>query len=186
MDDEPRTADGTAPPGEVWHFSEDPAIERFLPHRAPTSQHDGDFVWACKPERCQNYWFGRQVPRGMAWRTPGCDEDVADRLLGKGNQRLHVIEHTSVPAMSSARVYAYRFADTDFRELEGFAMVATTEQVPLGPPVALASPWELHAHAGVPVLVVDDLFGWWAEVIGSGLEFSGIRLKNSPHWRPLG
>lgn len=178
---ETRTADGTAPEGEVWHFSEDPTITRFVPHVARTATQAEAYVWACGPARCADYWFPRQAPRGLAWRTPGSDPALADALLGPGVDRLHVIEHACVPQMSTARLFAYRFAASGFREIGGYAHVSDQEQTPLGPPVALASPWELHAFARQPVLVVDDLFPWWERVIGSGLGFSGIRLRNSPH-----
>lgn len=173
---------GRAPAGEVWHFSEDPHISRFLPHLAPTSTHEGAYVWACKPERCPDYWCGRQTPRAMAWRVPGCDEAEADGLLGRGVQRLHVIEHDSLASMEQARLFAYRFDAAGFHELEGFAMVAETEQIPLGPPLALPSPWELHRQAGIPVMVVANLFDWWSQIIHTDLGFSGIRLKNSPNY----
>lgn len=170
----------------MWHFSEDPAIARFRPHVATTSTHTRPYVWACSSARCPDYWFPRDTPRAMAWRLPDSDSLVADMLLGPRVQRLHVIEHDSVDAMRTTALYAYRFAAAGFTELEGFAQVSEVEQVPLGPPVPLATPWELHRQAGLPVLVVADLFEWWSLVVRSDLGFSGIRLSRSPRYRPVG
>jgi hypothetical protein len=39
-------------PGEVLHFSEDPTIERFVPHVAPTSRETEAYVWAVDGPRC--------------------------------------------------------------------------------------------------------------------------------------
>lgn len=174
--------EGTAPAGEVWHFSEDPDIREFQPHVAHTASQTTPYVWACTPDRCPDYWFPRQTPRALAWRTPTSDPAIADTLLGPGVKRLHVIEYDAVPAMTSARLFAYRFPAAEFSEIEGYASVSERTQIPLGPPVSLASPWQLHENAGIPVLVVANLFPWWARVTTSDLGFSGIRLRNSPNF----
>jgi hypothetical protein len=54
-------------PGEVLHFSEDPAIEVFRPHVAATSRQPTPYVWAVGHDRAPDYWFPRQCPRAMAW-----------------------------------------------------------------------------------------------------------------------
>lgn len=174
---------GRAPESEVWHFSEDPNISRFIPHISNTAKTQQPLVWACPPRRCPDYWFPRDLPRAMAWRTSESTEAVADRLLGVGVERLHVIELSHVHLMTQTQLYAYRFAAAGFSDFEGYAAISDVEQFPLGPPVALASPWEMHSHAGIPVLVVGDLFPWWQTVVASDLGFSGIRLRNSPNFR---
>lgn len=118
----------------------------------------------------------------MAWRTSDSDRETADRLLGAGVDRLHVIEYEAVATMLTATLFAYRFDARDFHDIEGFAQVSETEVTSLGPPVALASPWALHQYGGIPVLVVPDLFVWWSRVIETKLGFSGIRLRNSPNY----
>lgn len=177
--------DGYAPAGQVWHFSEDPSITEFVPHVACTAKQVTPYVWACDAARCPDYWFGRQCPRAMAWRRTGCDQDAADRVLGDGVDRLHVIETGSVASMGDTQLYAYPFDGKGFYPLEGYAMVSESLQVPLGPPIKLASPWLLHAHAGIPVLVLPDLFGWLERAIAAGLGFSGIRLRRSANFREL-
>ena len=69
----------------------------------------------------------------------GADHDAEDRerVLGPGGgERVHAIEHAWVAAMSTVRLYAYRFDARDFTPHGSpvvTAMVATTEVVPLGP-----------------------------------------------------
>jgi hypothetical protein len=53
-------------PGEVLHFSDDPAIDVFAPHRAATAQPDRSFVWPVDAGLAPGYWFPRQCPRAMA------------------------------------------------------------------------------------------------------------------------
>jgi hypothetical protein len=56
--------------GEVLHFSEDPTIARFEPHRAATAQQPEPYVWAVDAARAPDYWFPRQCPRVLAWVAP--------------------------------------------------------------------------------------------------------------------
>ncbi|MDX6261950.1 MAG: hypothetical protein QOH84_3638 [Kribbellaceae bacterium] len=51
-------------------FSEDPAIQVFRPHVAPTSSKTGAYVWVVGDDRAPDYWFPRQCPRAMAWVGP--------------------------------------------------------------------------------------------------------------------
>lgn len=47
-------------PGEVLHFSEDPTIERFVPHVAATAQQPEACVWAVDALNAPCYWFPRR------------------------------------------------------------------------------------------------------------------------------
>ncbi|RCK71101.1 hypothetical protein DT076_01120 [Desertihabitans brevis] len=176
---------GRAPAGEVWHFSEDPTITGFVPHVAATARQPEAYVWAVDAARCPDYWFPRQCPRAMAWREPGTDPGVADRLLGRRTERVHVIEHGWLRPLLTTTLYAYPFDARDFRPFGTpvHASVAERPVHPLRAPEVLDDLAGLHAAAGIELRVTRDLFGWWAEVVGSGLGFSGIRLRNSPRHR---
>lgn len=173
------------PAGQVWHFSENPAITSFAPHVARTAQQDQAFVWAVDADRAPDYWFARQMPRALAWRTAHTDSEVADRLLGVGVTRVHVIEYPSLPELAATTLYAYPFDAADFAPFGDppHAMVASHAVTPLGPPVVITDLLAQHEAAGIELRVVNDLFDWWHQVIGTSLGFSGIRLKNSPNHR---
>jgi hypothetical protein len=51
---------------------------------------------------------------------------------------------------------------------------------PLGPPEQLPALLELHERAGIRLLVLDNLWPWWDEVIRTTLGYSGIRLAEAP------
>ena len=51
----------------LYHFSEDPAIERFVPHVPPTNPTEAPAVWAIDAEHAPLYWFPRDCPRVTAW-----------------------------------------------------------------------------------------------------------------------
>lgn len=170
-------------PGEVFHFSEDPTIERFVPHVAPTSRETEPYVWAVDAPRCPDYWFPRDCPRGMAWVVPTTTNADRERILGAGcGTRVHAIEYGWLPALRSARLYAYRLPAAPFRYLsptETHAMVATEPVLPLGPAEPVGDLLALHEAAGIQLRLLPSLWPWWDEVIRSTVGFSGIRLRNA-------
>lgn len=176
-----------APAGEVWHFSEDPDITEFLPHVAATARQPEAYVWAVDAERCPDYWFPRECPRAMAWRTADSDPEVGDRLLGRGVERVHVIEYPWLRVLTTTTVHAYPFAAADFRPFGDPPHAWVSEQPvrPLRPPLAVSDLVGQHERAGIQLRVVPDLFDWWWDVVPSGLGFSGIRLRNSPNVRDV-
>jgi len=170
-------------PGEVLHFSEDPTIERFVPHVVATSTTTEAFVWAVDGPRSPDYWFPRQCPRGMAWVVPATTRADRDRVIGAGGgTRVHAIEYGWLPAIQAVRLYAYRLPSAPFRHpspTETHCLVATETVVPLGPAEPVGDLLALHEAAGIQLRVLDNLWPWWDEVIKTTLGWSGIRLRNA-------
>ena len=81
-------------------------------------------------------------------------------------------------ALRTVELYAYRLPAGPFEENDA-AFVATTDVEPLGPPERVGDLFELHAEAGIQLRVLPQLHDFWDAVIGSTLEFSGIRLRNA-------
>jgi hypothetical protein len=168
-------------PGEVLHFSEDPAIGRFEPHVAVTARQSGAFVWAVDAQHAPSYWFPRQCPRAMAWIGPATASADRRRIFGATSaERVHVIEYAWLSAMQQIKLYAYRFDASRFRPLDA-AWVADQPVVPLGPPEPVGDLIALHERDGIELRIVNDLRPWWTAVIESTMEFSGIRLRNAAH-----
>ena len=170
-------------PGQVLHFSEDPAITRFVPHVAATTQYTEPYVWAVDAARAPAYWFPRQCPRAMAWVGPTTTAADRDRIIGAGcGDRVHAIEYDWLCALQTVKLFAYRLPETPFRPLGEpvpHAMVATEPVEPLGPPEPVGDLLRCHAAARIQLRLLDDLWPFWDEVIASTLEFSGIRLRNA-------
>ncbi|MBU2662836.1 hypothetical protein KOI35_04875 [Actinoplanes bogorensis] len=168
--------------GEVLHFSEDPTIARFVPHVAPTSSEAGAYVWAVGPDRAPDYWFPRQCPRAMAWVVDGTSDRDRDRIVGAGcGVRVHAVEYAWLDRIRSTRLYAYRLPAAPFQPIgaESQALVATEPVEPLGPPDPVGDLFAHHAEAGIQLRVLDNLWPFWDQVVGSTLGFSGIRLRNA-------
>jgi hypothetical protein len=173
-------------PGEVLHFSEDPAIRRFVPHLAATAQQPGEYVWAVDAGRSPDYWFPRQCPRAMAWTVPGSSAADRDRIIGPGcGERVHAIEYGWLERMRTVELYAYRLPADAFRPFGekgdggGHAVVAIEPVMPLGPAERVGDLFELYEEAGIALRVLPNLWPFWDAVTVSSLGWSGIRLRNA-------
>lgn len=171
-------------PGQVLHFSEDPTITGFTPHRAATAQQPEAYVWAVDAANAPSYWFPRQCPRAMAWLRPSTTRGDRALILGPGGgQRVHAVEYGWLEAVRTVKLYAYRFDAKDFRpfgdETEPHAFVSEHEVRPLGPAESVGDLLALHRKAGIQLRVLPNLWEFWDAVVGSSLGFSGIRMHNA-------
>ena len=167
-------------PGQVLHFSEDPTIERFVPHVAATAREASPYVWAVDHDRAPDYWFPRECPRAMAWVRDGTSSADQERIIGAGcGVRVHAIEYAWWDAMRATRLYAYRFAASAFRPLGNHAQVASSPVVPLGPAEPVGDLIEAHAAAGIQLRVLPGLWPFWDAVTASTAGFSAIRMRNA-------
>jgi hypothetical protein len=169
-------------PGQVLHFSEDPAIKTFVPHVAATAQQPEAYVWAVDAQHAPSYWFPRQCPRAMAWVTSWTTEEDRALFLGPGGgERVHAVEYGWLEAIRTVELYAYRFAAADFSPfgLYGDAFVCTREVRPLGPAEPVGDLLNLYDTAGIQLRVLPNLWTFWDAVTASSLGFGGIRLRNA-------
>ena len=51
----------------LFHFSEDPTLQRFVPHVPRTNPAHEPAVWAIDDDHAPLYWFPRACPRITAW-----------------------------------------------------------------------------------------------------------------------
>lgn len=164
----------------VWHVSEDGTIRRFEPRANPEHDSPEPFVWGIDDAHVPAYWFPRDCPRGTFWALPTTSDDDVERFLtGDRSLRVHAIESGWLDAMRSARVFAYRLPPETFEPYGRAAgyWVSRDAVEPLEI-VELGDLLGKHAEARIELRVVPDLQPLWERVIGSTLEFSGIRLRN--------
>lgn len=167
---------------EVMHFSEDPTITEFAPHVARTATESTAMVWAVDAYHAPSYWFPRQCPRAMAWRTPKTSPADHARILG-GCSRIHLIEYAWLRRMQAVHLYAYRFDSADFEPYDDtanpHAFVARQAVRPTGAPEPVGDLLHLHEDAGIELRLAGSVWPWWRTVITSTVGFSGIRLRNA-------
>jgi hypothetical protein len=159
---------------ELWHFSEDPSLGRFLPREGK--------VWAIDLRHSWLYWFPRDCPRACFWAVGSTTDDDVERWLdGDRNRRVAAIETSWLERLRSIRLYGYRMPPEPFDIVQdGHFYIASTpvdaiERAEVGDLLAR------HAEAGNELRIAPSLYPLWDTVIETTLEFSGIRLRNAVH-----
>lgn len=175
----------------LFHFSDDPAIERFVPRpvRVPAKRAagrewlNGPLVWAIDDAHQMLYLFPRDCPRILAWPTPRTSPADRKEWLGPSEPRaVAFVETAWIDRLRAATIHRYELPAATFRSLEDAGMwVSEAPVVPLGR-VALAGLDSELAGCGVDLRVVDSLAPLVA-LWDSSLHVSGIRLRNSLTWR---
>jgi hypothetical protein len=165
-------------PHALWHVSENPSLELFEPHVSVTAQSDEPWVWAVDTRHLPFFWFPRECPRGTFWVARTTTAEDAELLVG--SPRTHAVEACWLERIRTARVVAYRLPGESFvphPEVGGYWLSAETVE-PLDV-VELGDLLDLHAGSGIELRIVPNLWPLWDRVVGSTLEYSGIRLHNA-------
>ena len=165
-------------PGPLLHFSEDPTIERFVPHVPATNPTQAPAVWAIDEEHAPVYWFPRDCPRASVWANDDADRAVLRTRFLSDAGRINTTELAWLERMRAVRLYMYeidRSAFAEWPEAEGqWISPVAVEPLSVRPVGDLL---DLHAQAGVELRFVARLEPFWSEVVASGLPFSGVRLR---------
>jgi hypothetical protein len=137
-------------------------------------------VWAIDERHGWLYWFPRDCPRACFWAVATTTDDDVERWLdGDPARRVAVVECAWLERIRAARLYAYRMPREPFDVVEDdrFHIASTTvdaiERVAVGDLLAR------HAEAGIELRIAPALYPLWDTVVGSTLDFSGIRLRNA-------
>ena len=138
-------------------------------------------MWAVDTRHLPLYWFPRDCPRCTFWAgSRTSDADLVRFLDGQPELRVHLIEEAWLERVRYARVYLYRLPGESFtqdREVAGYWVSrATVDPLEL---VAIDDLLGRHAAAGISLRAALNLWPLWDAVVGSTLEFSGIRLHNA-------
>ncbi len=167
-------------PDRLYHFSEDPSIERFVPHVPVTNPHQPPSVWAIDEVHAPLYWFPRDCPRVTAWPRDGVERGEFEAAFCTGASRVHVIESSWLDALRTAALYRYTLPGTSFvpwAEASGQWVsavdVAPLDVQPLGDLLAL------HATAGIELRIVPDLWPIHDLAISDRWDFSIVRMRNA-------
>lgn len=171
----------------LLHFSEDPAIEVFVPRVAPTSIESEPFVWAVDEEHAPSYWFPRDCPRACCWTNETHPRKNQMAVLGLGSaRRMHAIEACWLERLRQCRLFAYRFDPADFELKLGEAGYWVTRKEVR--PQSMTPVGDLllrHVRAQIELRIVANLWPLIDAIVDSGLEFSIIRKANTqPRIKP--
>jgi len=135
-------------------------------------------VWAVDEAHIPAYWFPRECPRATFWVGP--NTSAADVDWMNGATRVHVIEWDWWERFRTARLWLYRLPPETFAVQDATAgYYASTEAVKPVERVEVDDVFQLHKSAGIELRVTDNLWPLWDRVVGSTVEFSGIRLRSA-------
>lgn len=164
----------------LYHFSEDPTIERFVPRPAQVLQNKPPVVWAIDGEHAVHYYFPRDCPRVIYTKSDSAaPQDTARFFDGSAADRIIAVESGWLQRIRETKLYVYTFEEEPFTQLDGSAgyYVSLEETFPLRvEPVGdllLAI-----AQSGTELRLTPSLVPLRDAVIATTLKFSIIRYGN--------
>ena len=173
-------------PVRLFHFSEEPDIEVFVPRTPEHRPEIEPMVWTVDERRAWTYLFPRDCPRVLLWPTEATTpEDLRQWFGGDPEARVACIEWRWLEAMRGTALYRYEMDPAHFVPLtdDAWMLVSRQQETPLGvEPVG-----DLVAalgREGVELRLMSSLaplFGAWEH----SFHFSGIRLRNAVGWPEL-
>jgi hypothetical protein len=157
----------------LYHFSEDPTIRIFAPHRAPTSNEDEAYVWAIDDRHAPMYYFPRDCPRACFW--PADTATPADRARWVDHVQARMViavESGWLDRIRTTPLYRYTMPEEPFRLLDPTAGHWVAREVVT--PLAVEPMGDLLAAlaaSNVELRITPSLIPLWREVIRSTLAF---------------
>jgi len=167
----------------LLHFSEEEGIETFVPRPNKSYPHLQPAVWAIDQEHAAHYYFPRDCPRVIYWKSDtSTDQDTDIFFHCSTVDKIMVIENRWLKRIQETRLYVYEF------DPEGFELFEEAKT---------AGYFISHREVKpVRVKVMDDLLGSILSqgielrftpslrtvrnaVVNSTLEFSVIRYSNA-------
>lgn len=174
----------------LFHFSDDPSIESFLPRpvRVPSARPSGQewlngpLVWAVTEQRQATYLFPRDCPRVLVWPTSETTE--ADLAAWWGDRTCRMIAHVEwawLERIRTGRLYRYELPADSFEALEeGWTWTSRHPVIPLrmepcGNLLDALAGEEVELRVMPSLRPLRDL---WS----TSLHVSGIRLRHAQDW----
>lgn len=168
----------------LYHFSEDPGIAHFEPHRAATSLREEALVWAIDDWHAPMYFLPRDCPRACFWPVERTSDADRERWFpGVPPRMVIAVEGTWLDRIRSTTLYRYELAPATFALNDATAGHYVSRE-PVAPLHVEPMDDLLGAivEAGVELRFIPRLGPLWQAVVGSSLAFSGTRLRNSCDW----
>jgi hypothetical protein len=164
----------------LFHFSEFPSIEAFVPHVPRSNPTQAPAVWAIDEDHQSLYWFPRDCPRVAAWSRNPAEQSNLQRSFGTTATRVHAMESTWLDAMRSTVLYRYSLPAASFErwpEASGQwiskVVVEPVDVLPIGDLLVR------HATARIDLRIVSDLWPLHDLAMSSLWDFSTVRMSNA-------
>jgi hypothetical protein len=171
---------------ELYHFSEEAAIEVFEPRPAPTRGGEA-VVWAIDGWHAPLYTLPRDCPRVTFWPLPESLPEHVERWFGHVSGRMVIaIEMGWVERLRATTLYRYVFDSAGFESLRDHGVHISRQTVtplrvePVGDLLAALS------RADVELRLCPSLVPLGRTIVRTSLHWSLMRMRNAQGWTPLG
>ena len=165
----------------LYHFSEEPSIEVFLPRPVVVGVSDEALVWAVDGAHCHQFYFPRDCPRIIITNSPGTSTEDAETFFGHTDASvIAAIESRWLERLRDTTIYRYTLPSDGFvlhDENAGY-WVATREVRPIAvePIVDLIA---ALVEAEVELRIMPSLVSLRDAMIESTVDFDIIRWRNA-------
>ena len=177
---EPPPPLGDEGPFSLWHFSEDPGLGVFEPLVPAAAPEEPPLVWAVDNRHAPMFWFPRDCPRGCIWASSTTSAKDRERFFGQTSAtRVHVMEAAWLERLRECRLYGYRLPAAGFVPSDVGGYWVSAEEVTAEERIEVGDLLARHASPGIELRITPSLWPFWNRVVGSTVEFSGIRLRNA-------
>lgn len=171
----------------LYHFSEDPAIPRFVP-RPPLARPEIEpLVWAIDDWHAPVYFLPRDCPRVCFWPLPTTtDADYARFFATVSGRMVIAIESAWLGQLRTTQLYRYLMPEETFVDTHDHGVHVSREPVV---PLYIEPVGDLLAAltgAGVEMRIMPSLVPLGRAIIQTTLHFSLIRMRNAEGWDDSG
>jgi hypothetical protein len=164
----------------LYHFSEDPHIERFAPHVPRTNPSHAPAVWAIDAEHAPLYWFPRQCPRIAMWPLDGDGLSSFQSRFATSATRLHAIESAWLERMRTTQIYRYELDAEGFEPWEpANGQWICEHDVEPKAVTAIGDLLDAHADALIELRIVPSLWPLHDVAVSGEFDFSMVRMHNA-------
>ncbi|TJY41997.1 hypothetical protein E5161_12455 [Cohnella pontilimi] len=170
-------------PDNLYHYSEEPDILRFVPRPVSSDPTGPALVWAIDETHAVNYWLPRECPRVIYRQSPKVSEEDLGRFFGSSSaDTVIVVESTWLDTIRSTRLYEYRLDSHGFElrdETAGYYISRhPVEPLSVQPTGDLLS--RVLSRPDVELRFVPELHTIRNAILSSSVDrFSIIRFRNA-------
>ena len=168
-------------PDYLYHFSEDPSIERFVPRRLKVGPSDEELVWAIDCAHCHQFYFPRDCPRVVISNSPDISAEDAETFFGHTTAPIvAAIESHWLERLLNTTIYRYTLPAQGFElRNESAGYWVSEREIRVVDVESIPNLLQALVDAGVELRIMPSLVLLRDAVIESTVNFDIIRWRNA-------